>query len=244
MTIDFWGLGLQAVNVLILVWLLSRVFWRPVAAAIAKRQKTAQEVIGAAKATQAKADTALTEATKARAGIAEERAAMRDAARAEAEAAAKSTLAEACTQAEAILATAKDTINHEAAAACKANDAQASELSLKIAARLLERLNGPTVQSAFLSQLVDAIADMPATDRKALASDPKGIEIVSATDTGAEQRKIEKEIQTALGGTTEIRFTTDPDLIAGLELRSPHFTLHNSWAADLTQVRKAVKDAA
>ncbi|MFT6446330.1 MAG: F-type H+-transporting ATPase subunit b, partial [Sulfitobacter pontiacus] len=56
--------------------------------------------------------------------------------------------------------------------------------------------------------------------------------------------KIKKEIQTALGGTTEIRFTTDPNLIAGLELRSPHFTLHNSWAADLIQVRKAVKDAA
>ncbi|MGJ8605477.1 MAG: F0F1 ATP synthase subunit B family protein [Marivita sp.] len=244
MTIDFWGLGLQAVNVLILVWLLSRVFWRPVAAAIAKRQKTAQAVIGSAQATQAKADNALTEATKARAGIAEERAAMRDAARAEAESAAKSTLAEARAQAEAILATAKDTISHDRVAAAKANDVQASELSLKIAARLLERLNGPTVQSAFLSQLVESIADMPAADRKALTSDPKGIEIVSATDTGAEQRKIEKAIQTALGGTTELRFTTDTKLIAGLELRSPHFTLHNSWHADLAEVRKAVKNAA
>jgi F-type H+-transporting ATPase subunit b len=244
MTIDFWGLGLQAVNVLILVWLLSRVFWRPVAAAIAKRQETAQEVIGSAKATQARADTALTEITKARASIAEERATMRDAARTEAESAAKYTLAEARAQAEAILAAAKDTISHERVAARKANDAQASELSLKIAARLLERLNGPTVQSAFLSQLLDAIADMPAADRKALASDPKGIEIVSATETGADQGKIAKEIQTALGGAPEIRFTTDPNLIAGLELRSPHFTLHNSWAADLTQVRKAVKDAA
>ena len=243
MTIDFWGLGLQAVNVLILVWLLSRVFWRPVAAAIAKRQETAQEVIGSAKATQARADTALTEITKARASIAEERATMRDAARTEAESAAKYTLAEARAQAEAILAAAKDTISHERVAARKANDAQASELSLKIAARLLERLNGPTVQSAFLSQLLDAIADMPAADRKALASDPKGIEIVSATETRADQGKIAKEIQTALGGAPEIRFTTDPNLIAGLELRSPHFTLHNSWAADLTQVRKAVKDA-
>ena len=244
MTVDFWGLGLQAVNVLILVWLLSRVFWRPVAAAIAKRQETAQEVIKAAKATQAKADTALTAVTKARAGIAEERAAMRDATRAEAESAAKSTLAEARAEAGAIVATAKDTISHDRIAAAKANDAQASELSLKIAARLLERLNGPAVQSAFLSQLVDAIADMPAADRKVLARDPKGVEIVSATDTGAEQAKIEKEILTALGGTTQIRFTIDPTLIAGLELRSPHFTLHNSWAADLTQVRKAVKDAA
>ena len=59
MTIDFWGLGLQAVNVLILVWLLSRVFWRPVAAAIARRQETTEKVIKAAKATQAKADAAL-----------------------------------------------------------------------------------------------------------------------------------------------------------------------------------------
>ncbi|MDU1693666.1 MAG: ATPase, partial [Bradyrhizobium sp.] len=31
MTIDWWTVGLQAVNVTILVWLLARFFWRPVA---------------------------------------------------------------------------------------------------------------------------------------------------------------------------------------------------------------------
>lgn len=45
MDIDVWGLALQAVNVLILIWLLSRVFWRPVAAAIAKRQQAATAII-------------------------------------------------------------------------------------------------------------------------------------------------------------------------------------------------------
>lgn len=244
MTIDFWSLGLQAVNVLILIWLLSRVFWRPVAAAIAKRQETGQAVIETAKATQAKADTALAEATQARAAIAAERTAMLDAARVEAETASKATLSEASTKAEAILSAAKITISHDAEAARKANESQASELSLKIAARLLERLNGPGVQSAFLSQLVDAIANMPADDRKSLVAGPKGVEIVSATDTGAEQEKIENAVQTALGGNPEIHFTIDPELIAGLELRSPHFVLHNSWQADLTQVRKAVKDVA
>jgi len=29
MTIDWWTLGLQTVNVAILVWLLQRFFWRP-----------------------------------------------------------------------------------------------------------------------------------------------------------------------------------------------------------------------
>lgn len=244
MTIDLWGLGLQAINVLVLVWLLSRVFWRPVAAAIAKRQEAAQAITETAKAAQDKADAALAEATEALSGIASKRTAMLDKAKIEAETASKATLAEAHTKAEAILSAAKTTITQDTEAARKANESQASDLSLKIAARLLAQLNNPAVKSAFVSQLVDAIADMPANDRKALAADPKGVEIVSAADIGAEQDKIKNAIQTALGGTPEIRFTTDPDLIAGLELRSPHFVLHNSWQADLVQVQKAVENAA
>lgn len=244
MTIDFWGLGLQAVNVLILVWLLSRVFWRPVAAAIAKRQETARTVLETAQGTQAKADAALAEVTQTRAGIATERIATLDAAKGEAETAARAALAEARTKAEAILAAAKITIDQDAEVTRKANATQASELSLKIAATLLERLSGPAAQSAFLFQLVEAIAKMPAPERATLGADPKGIEIVMATDTGTDREKIKKAVQTALGGTPDLRFVTDPDLIAGLELRSPHFVLHNSWQADLRQVRKAVNDAA
>jgi len=29
MTIDWWTLGIQTVNVVILIWLLERFFWRP-----------------------------------------------------------------------------------------------------------------------------------------------------------------------------------------------------------------------
>ena len=82
MTIDWWGLGLQAVNVLILVWLLARVFWRPVAGAIAKRQEVAQGMMDEAKAAKAKADAALAEVTETRAGIAAERETLLAAARA------------------------------------------------------------------------------------------------------------------------------------------------------------------
>jgi F-type H+-transporting ATPase subunit b len=229
MTIDFWGLGLQAVNVLILVWLLSRVFWRPVAAAIARRQDTANKVLETAAAAQAKADEALEEATKARA---------------EAETATKAAMAEARTKADTLLANAKATIAKDAEAARKANESQAADLSLTIAARLLERLNGPAVQSVFLSQLVEAIEKMSDADRAALVADPKGIEIVTATDPGADEEKIVNAVHAALGDTPKLSFVTEPDLIAGLELRSPHFVLHNSWQADLAQVQKAVQDAA
>ena len=38
MTIDWWTLGFQTVNVAVLVWLLQRFFWRPVAAMIEQRR--------------------------------------------------------------------------------------------------------------------------------------------------------------------------------------------------------------
>ena len=244
MTIDFWGLGLQAVNVLILVWLMSRVFWRPVAGAIARRQEATRATMDAAEAAQAKADATLAELTQARAGIAAEREAMLDAARAEAQAAAQVTLVDTQTVAEARLAAAQTAIDQATEAARKANAAKAADLSVDIAARLLERLNSPTVQDAFLSLLVKAIADMPAADRAALVAKPGGIEIVGAAEPGADREKIEKAVRDALGGNPALHFVTDPALIAGLELRNAHFVLHNSWQADLSQVRKAVKDAA
>jgi len=251
MTIDLWGIGLQAVNVAILVWLLSRVFWRPVAAAIATRHDAAKAIMATATATQSKADAALEEAKGARAGIADERAAALGAAKADAKTASKAVLAEARTKADALLATAKITISHDAKAAEKANASKASDLSLKIAAKLLERLDGPSVQSAFLSQLVEAIEKMPAKDREALSATSKGVEIVTTHEPGtdAKRKKIEKAVQAALGGNPDLRFVVDPDLIAGLELRSPHFVLRNSWQADLLQIQKtitqkAVKDAA
>lgn len=245
MSIDYWGLGLQAVNVLILMWLLSRVFWRPVAAAIATRQQTARTLIEAAQATQAQADAALDEATQARAGIARERAAALEAARAEAEVMTQATVADARTKAQTLLATAKAAAEQDAEAARKANATAATDLALTIAGALLHRMDGPTVQAAFLSQLIEGIRHMPESDRAALVNDPAGVEIVAAQEhhTDAARTEIADAVCQALGGTPDLRFVTDADLIGGLELRSPHFVLHNSWRADLQQVGKAVSHA-
>jgi len=244
MTLDFWGLGLQAVNVLILVWLLSRVFWRPVAAAIAARQEATRAMLDKAEAAQNDAKAALAEATSAREGIEDERAETLERAKAEAEAATRAALAEAATRADAMRAAASAAIAHDRAVAAKANAAQAAALSLDIAAKLLGRLNGPGAQSAFLDLMVKAIADLPKAERAALAASPDAIDIVSATELGDEKAAIKGAVHKALGGKPALRFVTDPALLAGLELRTAHFTLHNSWQADLANIAKAVKDAA
>jgi F-type H+-transporting ATPase subunit b len=244
MTIDFWGLGLQAINVLVLVWLLTRVFWRPVAGAIARRQQAAQALLDAGEAAQAKADAALAEVTGARAGIVAEREAVLTQARAAAEAATKVTLAEARTQAETLRTAARTAIDRDRDAARKATAAQAAALSAEIAARLLERFNTPAVQVAFLTQLIEAIAGLSEADRATLVAADPDLEVVTAAEPGGAQKaRIAQAVNGALGGEPTLRFVTEPGLIAGLELRCAHFVLHNSWSADLERLMKEVGDA-
>ena len=244
MTLDWWGLGLQAINVSILVWLLSRVFWRPVAGAITRRQEAAQALLEEGKTAQAKADAVLAEVVETRGGIAAERDAILAEAKAAADTVAKATLMDAQTKADTLTAAARTAIDRDQNTARKENATRAAELSVEIAARLLGRFNTAEVQATFLAQLVEAIAEMSVSDRAALIASADGTEIVTATDIGgAERAKIERAVKDALSGTRSLRVVTDPSLIAGLELRSGHFVLHNSWRADLETILKEVKNA-
>tara|TARA_R110000824_G_scaffold311868_1_gene499017 strand:+ start:3791 stop:4531 length:741 start_codon:yes stop_codon:yes gene_type:complete len=245
MTIDWWTLGLQAANVLILMWLLSRVFWRPVAAAIAKRKDAVKAIMDAAKETQAKADAALAEVMATRDDIAKERDEILGTAKQEADTATKAALLEARERTEKIFAAEKATLARDTDTARTETTKQAAELSTEIAAKLLHRLNTSNIQDAFVSLLIEAITKMPESDRTALAQSTDNIDLVSASDIkDADQAKITKSVQKALGGAPGITFVTDPDLIAGMEIQTPHFILHNSWQSDLAGILKELNNAA
>ena len=244
MTFDWWGLGIQATNVLILVWLLNRLFWRPIAGAITRRQEATQAMLDEGEATQAKADAAMAEVAETRAGIAAERHAKLAEAKATADTVSEVAREQAKAEADAMLADARAAIDHERKTARKENATKAAELSVDIAAQLLGRFSTTAVRETFLAQLVGAITDLPASDREALIGSEDGTEVITATDIeDVEKTKIERAVKEALGGTPEVRFVTDPSLIAGLELRSEYFVLHNSWKADLANILKEVEDA-
>ena len=239
MTIDFWELGLQAVNVLILVWLLSRLFWRPVAGAIARRQDTAKAILADAEAARTKADAVLSEVTQARAEIAAEREALLTEAAAKAEAATKKALRAAGEMAEQTADAARIAREREAEAARGVLTAQATELAVDISTRLLRRLDAPVVQAAFLALLVQSIEAMAPGDRAVLVASVDGIDMVSAVALDdADRARVAKTVGEALGGTPRLNFLTSSDLIAGFELRTAHFVLCNSWQSDLERISK------
>ena len=241
MSIDFWSLGLQAVNVLILVWLLSRVFWRPVAAAIKQRQEAASALLNDAQTAKTNADAALAELAAARDGIAAERETLLADATKAAESAANTALVNAQKKAATLTEAAKLSSAREADALRNELKAHASQLAVDIAQKLLTRLDTPAIQSAFLGLLVEAIGQLSAEDRQALLAAEQGIEVISAADLNEQDKAtLTQAIRQALGGAPALSFLSDPNLIAGLEIRTPHFALHNSWQSDLATIDKAL----
>ena len=73
MRFDWWTLALQTVNVLILIWILARFFFRPIAHIIAKRQDEMNKLFADAEAARKHAADARIEAEKARTDLGAER---------------------------------------------------------------------------------------------------------------------------------------------------------------------------
>ena len=72
MHIDLWTLGLQAINAIVLIWLLARFLFRPVTAIIAARRQAADTLLAEAAAEREKAQAEATELAKQRAAISSE----------------------------------------------------------------------------------------------------------------------------------------------------------------------------
>ena len=185
MTIDWWTLGIQTVNVVILVWLLGRFFWRPVAAMIEQRRATAQRILAEAEGKRSQATAALAEIERTRAGFAQEREAILAAAHEAAEQARAARLEVAAKEAASLEAAARAAIEREKAEVDKAWAERASRLAVEIAERLVARLDGPAVRAAFLDWLLTEIRTLPDPVRQAVAANGVTLEAISATPLDA-----------------------------------------------------------
>lgn len=237
MTIDWWTLGIQAVNVIILVWLLARFFWRPVATMIQQRRAAAQQIMAEAETKRSQATDALAEIARTRAGFDKEREAIIAAAHETAEQARTAILATAAKEAAALEASARTAIEKERDAAEAAWITRANLLAVEIARRLVARLDGQAVSATFLDWLLQEIRRLPEDTRNAVPANGVVLEVASAAPIeAADQERYRKLIGEALGTRPQISFKVDGALIAGLELRGPHLVIANSWRADLTKI--------
>lgn len=226
MHFDWTTLGLQTLNLLVLVWLLRRFLFQPVKEVIAARRAAADGLLAdaaaAREAATAEAQRAAEQQKSLTADTDRIRAEARDAAAAER----ATLLRQAADEAAATRATVEMGLAEERSRMQRTLQGDAKTLAVKIATRLIGRVPSVGALDTWLStQPPDALTGMTGDT----------IEVVTATELSAsDQSACSALLRQRFGAGA--RFSTDPNLIAGLELRGPHATLRNNWRADLDRI--------
>lgn len=241
MHIDWWTLGFQTLNALVLVWLLARFLFRPVAKIVAERQRTAATLMAEAAAAKAAALDERQKADADRAQLAGQRAHLLDAATAEA-AQLKTSLEDAARAETGQMRTAAKAAADASRLDAAAADAdRASQFALDIAARLLDRLPAEARVNGFIEGLADELAKLPESSQAQLTGDDGAVRLIAPrllTDT--ELAACRTAFAHALGHELPIQITVDPAVIAGLELEAPHALVYNSFRHDLAGLKAAL----
>ena len=240
MTIDWWTLGLQTVNVLVLVWILARFLFKPVAKIIAERQQAARAALDAAERARAEAEADRKAAQAERERIARTRAELLGQAQAAAEAEKRRLLAEAQEAADKARAETREALARMHDESARALTDEAGALAADIATRLLGRLPDSARIAGFIDGLAQAVTELPATTRDGIGTGgPVPLRAPRAL-TGDERARLEARLAEALGRKVMLAVEADPALIAGLELDAPHAIVRNHFRADLDRIKAEV----
>lgn len=235
MHIDWWTLGLQAVNALVLVWLLAHFLFTPIVKIVGERQQAAAALLADAEAARRAALDARQQAEADAARVAQQRGKALDEAAAEAGALKTSLIAAAHAEAEQLRAAANAEITAARRDAAQADARRASLFALEVAARLLERLPPEARVAGFIDGLAAELAKLPGDLRASLGHAGAPLRLVAARALSTvEQDDCQRAISKALGHEAVLSLGVDPAVLAGLELEAPHAIVRNSLRADLS----------
>ncbi len=240
MHIDWWTLALQTINVLILVWLLARFFYRPVVDIIEKRRAASTKLLAEASAARSAADGEMAEIAATRGGFAAEREKLLADARRQVEAERDAMLKQVNETAAKLRAEGQAALARDRAAMQEAVAQRAGALAVEIARRLLERLPADVATISFLEGLSHQIQALSPKSR-ALLSHVANAEVVTAVPLNdSAEARYRETLEGILGTQVKLTFRCDPSLIAGFEIHSDAVILRNNWQDDLAQILKEV----
>lgn len=242
MRFDWWTLTLQTVNVLILIWILSRFFFRPVANIVTKRQEEIGKQLADAVAERKAAaeEHAQAEKAQAEASAAHERLLVESQKAAQSEK--TKLLAQASQEIARLRQDSEAMIARDRAASEQQIIDHASALAVDIARRLLERLPPNLARGTFLAALSRAIGELTPEARDGFtsaATTNRPVEVVTARPlSDSDTDHIREALNKAFGQELPLTFRSDPKLLAGIELHGHNVILRNSWRADLERIRE------
>ena len=236
MRIDWWTLGLQTVNVLILVGILARFLFRPVIAIMDERRAAAIKVMSDAEAEKSKAIAAREAAENESDRIAAARDAVLRQAAEDANAEREAALATAREEADQVRSAAETEMRWARAAEEAAASDRSARLAVDVAGKLMERLPEQARVDGFIDGLAKALASLPEASRDGFDAGDVPKLTAPRPLTAAEAQSCHEAFTRALGRPVDFAVVVDPAVIAGLELGTPHAVVRNSFREDLKRI--------
>ena len=247
MLIDWFTIGAQALNFLILVWLLKRFLYKPILHAIDAREKRIAAELADADAKRAEAEKARDEFQRKNEEFDRQRAALLSQATDEANAERQRLLDDARKAADALGAKRQDTLRTDAHNLSQAISRRTQQEVFAIARKALTDLATTSLEERMGEVFIRRLREMDGRAKDGVAealtatTDPALVR--SAFDLPAEQRAA---IQTALNETfsadIHLRFETAPDLVGGIELTTNGQKVAWSIADYLASVERGVAE--
>jgi len=223
MLIDWFTVGAQALNFLILVWLMKRFLYKPIRHAIDEREKRIATELANADAKKAEAQKEHDEFQRKNTEFDEQRATLLSKATTEAQAERQRLLDEARKAADALSSKRQEALKNEEQSLHAAIRSRTKREVFAIARKALTDLATTSLEERLGEVFTRRLREMNGKAKEDLgealktASDPA---VVSSTfDMPAGQRAaIQNALNETFSAEIRVRFETSPDLISGIEL--------------------------
>lgn len=223
MLIDWFTVGAQVLNFLILVWLMKRFLYQPILHAIDEREKKIAAELSDADMKRAQAENERGEFQKKNTAFEQQRAELFNQATIDAKAEGRRLLNEARQAADSLSVKRQDALRNEITRLNQAIQRRTQQAVFAIARQALTDMAATSLEDRLCEVFTRRLGEMAAQTKedlaKALKSALEPSLIRSAFDLSAEQRvELKNTLNKTFSAEINIRFETAPDLISGIEL--------------------------
>ena len=245
MLIDWFTVGAQALNFIILVWLLKRYLYKPILNAVDAREKRIAAELAGADAKKAEAQKEREEFAHKNEEFDQQRAALLSKATAEAKAERERLLDEARRAADALSAKRQEALRSDANNLNPAITRRTQQEVFAIARQALTDLATTSLEERMCEVFTQRLRSMDGKAKEAFSGALKtGSEpalVRSAFDLPEAQRAaIQKALNETFSADIHIRFETAPELVSGIEITTKGQKIAWSIADYLASLDKGV----
>ena len=245
MLIDWFTVGAQALNFVILVWLMKRFLYQPILDAIDAREQRVAAELADADAKKAEAEKERDVLRSKNEALDRERAGLLSQAAEEAGAERRRLLEGARQAAKALRAEHDKTLRRDAhdlrQALARRTGQEVFAISRKVLGDLASASLEERIGDVFIGRLREIDGEAKERLGKALAAATDPALLRSAFDLPAEQREaIQRVLNEIFSAEVPVRFETAPSLISGIELTTEGQKVSWSIADYLTSLEKSV----